>query len=136
MTSRSWSRGRSRSAAKPYLVVWVQRFGVDQILAFVLQFDVGADRVNTQTDACFLQFPGLLVEALGERDSGVRRRRAWPRALRIRRYWSMMAFTTISRAVFSSARACCVPSAADLVRANFLEVQDGLRNARAGLDDL
>jgi hypothetical protein len=48
-----------------------QRFRVNQILALVLQFDVGPHGINIQSDARFLKFGGLLVESLSERDTSI-----------------------------------------------------------------
>jgi hypothetical protein len=81
-----------------------QRLRVDQILALVLQFDVGSHGVNIQADARFLEFGGLVVKAMCKRDASTGASRV-ARARRICRYWSTTAVTTFSRVVRSSERA-------------------------------
>lgn len=46
-----------------------ESFRVDQVLAFVLQFHIGAHGVDIQSDAGFLKFRGLVVQSLGKRDA-------------------------------------------------------------------
>ena len=60
---------RSRSSARKYLGGVRESFGVNEVLAFVLEFDVGAHSVDIQSDAGFLKFGGLVVKALGEGDT-------------------------------------------------------------------
>src|SRR5580700_4983969 len=105
-----------------------ERFRVNQILPFVLQLDVGSDRVDIQTDSCFLEFGGLFVESLCKSD---------PRACGIARRESSKNQQVLihdrvdhdlPRGLFVRARLAYV-FPADLVSANQREVQNGLRKS-------
>src|ERR1700722_195016 len=112
-----------------------QRFGINQVLTLVLQFDVGSYRVYVQTDSCFLQFPGLVVEPLRKRDTCLRGVAGSQSAKNEKVLVHGGVYHNFARGLFIGPRLVRA-FAADLVRANFLEVQDGLRKRRAGLDDL
>ncbi len=112
-----------------------QRFGVNQILALVLQFDVGAHRVNLQTDACFLKCGGLLVEALRQRDAsigGVTRGEGAKNEQILVNHGGDHIFA--SGQFVGTRPTGSFP--ADLVAADQREIEDGLRKGRPGLDDL
>src|SRR5438046_10325634 len=52
--------------ARPYNVVFQLCLRVDEPLGFVLQFDIGAQRVDTGAHAGLLQVSGLVKERLRE----------------------------------------------------------------------
>ena len=112
-----------------------QRFGVNQILPLVLQFHVGAHRVYIQTDAGFLQFAGLLVQPLRQRDADVRGVARGQSAQNQQVLIHHRVYHDFARGLFVGARLVRA-FAADLVSANLLEVQDGLRKSGTGFDDL
>src|SRR5580692_4114812 len=112
-----------------------QRFGVDQILALVLQFDVGSHAINIQTDTSFLQFGCLFVESLCECDArfgGVARGQS---AKNQEVLVHDGIYHDFARGLFVGPRLVGA-FATDLVRANFREVQDGLRKSGSGVDYL
>ena len=112
-----------------------ERFRVNQILPFVLQLDIGSDRVDIQADSRFLEFGGLFVESLCKSD---------PRACGIAGGESAknqqilihhQVDHSLPRSLFVRARLACA-FAADLVSANLREVQNCLRKSRTGFDYL
>ena len=116
-------------------MVWVCVSASIRFWLLVLQFDVGAHRVDIQTDARFLEFGGLIVEALRERDTGIGGIACGQRAKNQQILIHDGVDHDFARGLFVGARLVGA-FAADLVAANKREVQDGLRKRRAGFDEL
>ena len=116
-------------------MVWVWRFGVNQILAFVLQFDVGANGVNIQADAGFLQLGGLLVEALRESDAGIGGVAGGEGAEDEEVLVNDGGDDGFASGAFVGARLAGA-FAADLVAADQGKIENGLRKSGTGFNDL